>query len=198
MLPLETICEKMGNRLEGDESTQYFLRTADKFIVIRHNEDKYAVNGEEKELNSLRACGKIYVSLDFFKDVLGYEMKENGNSVYIGQDAPAKAELPNTIPGGTWSKENDSWYYLNAGTKVTGWVRDNNTWYYMNEEGKMQTGWVKVEGKWYFLNQEGAMQTGWINDGTGNYYLNEDGDMAHDTIVDGFQLASNGMCITLY
>lgn len=198
MLPLETICEKMGDRLEGSEETTYYLRKADKFLVINHNENKYVLNGEEKELNSCRIGGKVYVSLDFFNNVLGYEMREDGNSVYIGQDAPAKAELPNTIPGGTWSKENDTWYYLNAGTKVKGWVRDNNTWYYMNEEGKMQTGWVKVKEKWYYLNKDGAMQNGWINDGNGYYYLNEDGDMAYDTIVDGFNLAENGMCFMLY
>lgn len=40
------------------------------------------------------------------------------------------------------------------------------------------------------------MQTGWLNlDGTW-YYLDDSGVMAHDTLVDGFFLGSDGAWIT--
>lgn len=100
-----------------------------------------------------------------------------------------------------WYKDtNGKWYFLNSnGVMATGWVKDTNgAWYFLNADGSMATGWVNDKGTWYYLNPVsdgtmGVMKTGWVKDADGTwYYLNVDGSMAHDTTVDGYQLASNG------
>jgi FOG: Glucan-binding domain (YG repeat) len=94
---------------------------------------------------------------------------------------------------GTWS------YFKEGSVKATGWVKDTDgSWYFLKTDGSMATGWVNDKGTWYYLNPVsngtmGAMKTGWVKDTDGTwYFLNADGSMAHDTTVDGYQLASNG------
>lgn len=78
--------------------------------------------------------------------------------------------------GGAWYKNNNKWYYLRlSGYMATGWFKYNDKWYYMNNHGEMQTGWVKVDGKWY--------------------YLYSDGTLACDTIIDGYKVDKNGVCM---
>lgn len=113
-----------------------------------------------------------------------------------------------------WHQEAGKWYYLSStGAMATGWVRDGNQWYYLSESGAMSTGWVESSGVWYYLNANGSMATGWIKDGdhwyyqessgamkvnqwfqVGDkwYYVNESGRLAVNTIVDGYQVNSNG------
>lgn len=113
-----------------------------------------------------------------------------------------------------WHQEADKWYYLSStGAMATGWVRDGNQWYYLSESGAMSTGWVESSGVWYYLHSNGSMVTGWIKDGdhwyyqessgamkvnqwfqVGDkwYYVNESGRLAVNTIVDGYQVNSNG------
>ncbi|SNH21845.1 choline-binding surface protein A [Streptococcus pneumoniae] len=113
-----------------------------------------------------------------------------------------------------WHQEADKWYYLSStGAMATGWVRDGNQWYYLSESGAMSTGWVESSGGWYYLHSNGSMATGWIKDGdhwyyqessgamrvnqwfqVGDkwYYVNESGRLAVNTIVDGYQVNSNG------
>ena len=196
-LPLEVITEKMGDRLEGDIETQYYLRKNDMMLAIDFANNKYVLNGIEHEEYMMMTGGKVYASLDFYKNVLNYSVKEDGNSYFIGEVKTAES-LPNTVANGKWSLENGNWYYLNGGNKVTGWVRYNNNWYYLKADGVMATGWIKLDGKWYLLNNEGAMQTGWVKDNNNSYYLNKDGSMAAGTVVDGFALADNGVAISLY
>lgn len=196
-LPLEVVTEKMGDRLEGDISTQYYLRKSNMMLMIDFVNNKYVLNGTEYSADMTVMGGKVYASLDFYKDVLNYAVKEDGNSFYIGE-IKEKEVLPNTIADGKWSLENGSWYYLNGGNRVTGWVRDNNSWYYLKADGSMATGWIKDQGKWYLLNNSGAMETGWVVDNGNAYYLNKDGSMAAGTTVDGFMLAENGIAISLY
>ena len=196
-LPLEVVTEKMGDRLEGDFSTQYYLRKSSMMLMIDFMNNKYILNGVEHDTNMIRVGRKVYASLDFYKDVLNYAVKEDGNSFYIGE-IKEKEVLPNTIADGKWSLENGSWYYLSGEKRATGWVRDNNKWYYLKSDGSMATGWVKDQDKWYLLNSSGAMETGWVIDNGNAYYLNKDGSMAAGTIVDGFMLAENGVSISLY
>lgn len=197
-LPLETVTLKMGDRLEGDISTgEYYLRKGNMNLVINLGENSYILNGVKHESKMITLGGQAYASLDFYKDVLNYPVKENGNSFYIGEIKDKEA-LPNTILGGRWILENGNWYYLNGQNRVTGWVRDNNNWYYLNADGSMATGWIKDNGKWYLLNNSGAMETGWVVDNNNSYYLNKDGSMACGTTIDGFVLSDNGVAISLY
>lgn len=196
-LPLEVVTEKMGDRLEGDIETEYYLRKDNMMLMIDFTNNKYVLNGASHDADMTVAGGKVYASLDFYKNVLNYAVKEDGNSFFIGEIKSAES-LPNTVAGGKWVSENGSWYYLNGESKVTGWVRDNNSWYYLKSDGSMATGWIQLEGKWYLLNNNGAMETGWVIDNDNAYYLNKDGSMAAGTTVDGFMLAENGVSISLY
>ncbi len=196
-LPIETVTLKMGDRLEGDISTEYYLRKNNMMLVINFAENTYILNGKKHESKMITLGGQVYASLDFYKDVLNYSIKEDGNSFYIGE-IKDKEVLPNTVSGGKWVFENGNWYYSNGESRITGWVRDNNNWYYLKADGSMATGWVKDAGKWYLLNNNGAMETGWVVDNNNAYYLNKDGSMASGTTVDGFMLADSGVAISLY
>lgn len=196
-LPLDVVCEKMGDRLEGDASTEYYLRKDNMMIVVNPAEGKYSLNQQENNLDMTMNNGHVYVPVSFLSDVLKYDVKNDGNDVIIGTEK-AQTVLNNTYPNATWQNDNGSWYLMNGNEKVTGWAAYNNAWYYMNNEGKMQTGWVNLNNKWYFLNDEGAMQTGWIESNGENYYLNSNGEMAVNTVVDGYTIAENGSCIALF
>ena len=187
----------MGDRLEGDISTEYYLRKNNMMLVINFAENTYILNCTKHESKMITLGGQVYASLDFYKDVLNYSIKEDGNSFYIGE-IKDKEVLPNTVSGGRWISENGNWYYSNGESRVTGWIRDNNNWYYLKADGIMATGWVKDAGKWYLLNNNGAMETGWVVDNNNAYYLNKDGSMASGTTVDGFMLADSGVAISLY
>ena len=93
-----------------------------------------------------------------------------------------------------WKKLNGSWYHLQAdGTMTTGWLKDGSKWYYLKSSGEMQTGWLKDKGIWYYLENSGAMKTSqWFQVSGKYYYVNASGELAVDTIIDGFQVDSNG------
>ncbi|MGN0341642.1 MAG: hypothetical protein ACI4DO_02510 [Roseburia sp.] len=92
-----------------------------------------------------------------------------------------------------WFKDGASWYYLKpSGAMATGWVSDGGTWYYMDASGAMVTGWFKDGSDWYYMDESGAMKTGWLQDGGSWYYLLSSGAMAHDTVIDGYKLATSG------
>ncbi len=59
----------------------------------------------------------------------------------------------------------------------------------------MKTGWIKDVGDWYYLNDDGSMAKGWKLIDNQWYYLNSNGSMAHDTVIDGYTLNSNGVYI---
>ncbi|NME81586.1 copper amine oxidase N-terminal domain-containing protein [Clostridium sp. SM-530-WT-3G] len=196
-LPLDVICEKMGDRLEGDVSTAYYLRKDNMMLVVNIAEGKYSLNNQENNLDMTMNNGHVYVPVSFLSDVLNYNVKNDGNDVIIGTEK-VQTVIDNTYPNASWINDNGTWYLMNGNDKVTGWAAYNNSWYHMNNEGKMQTGWINLNGKWYFLNEDGAMQTGWIKSNGENYYLTESGEMAVNTVVDGYTIAENGICIALY
>ncbi|MDO5517698.1 MAG: hypothetical protein Q4F66_09075, partial [Clostridium sp.] len=183
--------------LEGDSTTEYYLRKDNMMLVVSYSEGKYYLNGAENQLKMMMSNGQVYVPVSFLTDVLKYTTEVDGNSTLIGSKAQ-KNQINDTYPTAKWNNENGSWYYVKGSTKVTGWAACNNAWYFMNAEGQMQTGWVKDNGNWYFLNENGEMATGWIESNGQNYYLNENGIMASNTTVDGYKLAENGVCIALY
>ena len=86
-LPLESIAFKMGDRLEGSAEDSYMLRTNDKMLVMNIQNNIYKINGEENKVEFYVKDGVAYAPINFFKEVLGYEMNFEGNSVYFGQAA---------------------------------------------------------------------------------------------------------------
>lgn len=93
-----------------------------------------------------------------------------------------------------WKKINGSWYYFQTnGSMRTGWLKDGSKWYYLKSSGEMQTGWLKDKGIWYYLESSGAMKSSqWFQVSGKYYYVNASGELAVDTIIDGFQVDSNG------
>ncbi|MCI5620303.1 MAG: InlB B-repeat-containing protein [Lachnospiraceae bacterium] len=92
-----------------------------------------------------------------------------------------------------WTFDGSDWYYMNAsGTMKTGWFKDGASWYYLKPSGVMATGWVSDGSTWYYMDASGAMKTGWLQDGGNWYYLLSSGAMAHDTVIDGYKLATSG------
>ena len=101
------------------------------------------------------------------------------------------------VSGGSWKKEDGSWYFYSAdgsmlksswikyknnyyylranGTMVSGWAKIGSSWYYFSNAGIMKTGWIRSGGKWYYLSDQGAMKTGWIKDRGSWYYMADDG-----------------------
>lgn len=131
-----------------------------------------------------------FVTVKGAKDTTGADQTGAGTGTAV--DNGTGGTVTTQISG--WVKAaNGTWSYFNAGIKATGWVKDAGKWYFLDAQGVMKTGWVKDAGKWYFLNASGDMATGWLKDTDGSwYYLFTDGSMAADTVVDGYQLGSNG------
>ncbi|WP_297417393.1 cadherin-like beta sandwich domain-containing protein [Clostridium sp.] len=97
----------------------------------------------------------------------------------------------------TWyydSSYGKTYYFDNDGNMLTGWLNLNNNWYYLNSNGAMETGWKQIGYNWYYLDYDGKMKTGWFKDSDGKYYYlyEASGAMAHDTIINGYKLGSNG------
>lgn len=92
-----------------------------------------------------------------------------------------------------WYFDRDAnvWNYFKNGKIVKNdWVEKK---YYLNENGAMTLGWKQINNSWYYFNKySGVMKIGWFKDGSNWYYLNQDGTMAHDTIIEGYKLGSNG------
>lgn len=100
----------------------------------------------------------------------------------------------NFLPGG-WHLIRGSWYLLDGnGYRLDGWQEVDGSRYYLGESGQMAVGWFMWDGNWYYADKSGRMQTGWVMDQPGKYYyLNADGTMAHDTVVDGYRVGSDGL-----
>lgn len=78
--------------------------------------------------------------------------------------------------GGSWYIDNGKWHYLRlSGNMASGWIAYNNQWYYLNKAGESQTGWTKIDGKWYYF---------W-----------SDGTLATNTVINGYTVDKNGVCI---
>ena len=102
---------------------------------------------------------------------------------------------PDTANG--WVR-NDSghWFYYQAGNILTGWQTIDNLTYYFNDYGEMHEGW-KLDSeneKWYFWTNDGAV-IGWKFIYGKWYFFYEDGSMAANTIIEGYQLGSEGSII---
>lgn len=94
-----------------------------------------------------------------------------------------------------WQLIEGDWYLLDEnGYRLCGWQNVDGARYYLGEDGRMASGWFVFENNWYYADDTGKMVTGWVMDKPGEYYyLQEDGTMAHDTVIDGYTLASDGL-----
>lgn len=95
-----------------------------------------------------------------------------------------------------WKNYENTWYYFNnEGVMQTGWIEDGGKKYYLETSGVMQTGWKKMQDKWYYFDGSGAMQIGWIKVQDKWYYCDQSGIMQADTVIDGYNLGSDGAWI---
>lgn len=94
-----------------------------------------------------------------------------------------------------WKKLSNAWYYFDKnGRMQVGWKQIDGKWYHFTDEGRMSTGWYEEKGAWYFL-KNGAMQTGWCSIGGKWYYFYKNGKMAANTIIGGYKINKNGVCM---
>lgn len=121
-------------------------------------------------------------------------MKEN-NYTWNADDYPActKNYYDTRTEFLDYSNDDDKYYkeYYSGGS----WYQDNNKWHYLRLSGRMATGWIANNDKWYYLNKDGEMQTGWVEIDGKWYYFWSDGSLATDTVINGYTVDKNGVCI---
>ena len=66
------------------------------------------------------------------------------------------------------------------------------TRYKYKEGDSYVTGWKYIDNDWYCFNSDGVIRSGWINDNGNWYFCYAHGQMAHDTIINGYYLNSDG------
>lgn len=94
-----------------------------------------------------------------------------------------------------WRQLKGAWYYFDTnGRMQTGWKKIGSIWYCFDQNGKMRTGWYSEAGEWYFL-KNGAMKTGWQKISGNWYFFYKSGKMARNTVIGGYAIDTNGICI---
>ena len=76
------------------------------------------------------------------------------------------------------------------------WVQNNaGQWQYIEADGKAKTGWLTLaDGSRYWFDDEGIMASGkWADISGKQYYLHPDGKLAVNTLVDGYEVDSDGV-----
>ncbi|MCR5810407.1 MAG: amidase domain-containing protein [Lachnospiraceae bacterium] len=141
-------------------------------IIDAHTGDHYHVTwtlGSNGTRATIQLRGNGSVSGSSTANASGGSWKkENGSWYYYTADG--------TMLKASWIKYQNNYYYLRAkGPMVTGWARIGGSWYYFNGAGVMKTGWIKSGGKWYYLSDQGAMKTGWVKVSGSWYYMADDG-----------------------
>lgn len=86
-------------------------------------------------------------------------------------------------------------FILNPSVANAAWKENNVGWWY-TEGNSWSTGWKNIDGTWYYFNPNGYMKTGWSSINGDYYYFYDDGSMAHDSIINGFTLDSDGKWIS--
>ena len=129
----------------------------------------------------------IYMVYDTVIEIDGELCKFDENGKYLG--------TAGTITGKDgWKQVSGKWYYLHAGTPVTGKVYIDGNYYFFNGNGVMQTngfvseygeyyyyvnssgvvqkytGWKKINNQWAYFDCNYRAVTGWFQDGGNCYY----------------------------
>lgn len=112
-----------------------------------------------------------------------------GNDTSTEQPKSTEAAIEEPQPGFT-SYENETYYYEEDHTPITGWLMIDDTSYLFHEDGTMVTGWYVTEGHQYYFNEDGVLLTNqWVD----NKYLGEDGYALKNTFTpDGGYVDLNG------
>lgn len=76
-------------------------------------------------------------------------------------------------------------------------IQTGGSWQYKKADGTIAIGWTSIGREWYYFDSTGSMKTGWLQDASGKwYYLNESGVMVKDTVINGYKIGSDGVCVT--
>ena len=77
----------------------------------------------------------------------------------------AKAQAPSAEAStGTWTKGENTWYYMINGQAFHGWLNDTDgrIYYFDPASGNMAVGWQSIDGKQYYFSNDGVLQCGQI------------------------------------
>lgn len=75
-------------------------------------------------------------------------------------------------------------------------IQTSGGWQYKKADGTLAIGWTCLGNEWYYFDSTGTMKTGWLQVDSGKwYYLNESGVMVKDTVINGYKIGCDGVCI---
>lgn len=111
-----------------------------------------------------------------------------------------KVEEKYAVKCNQWINVNGYWQYNDAtGSALKNtWFYDNNYGqeYYFKNDGNMATGWLYLNGLWYYLDFNGSKQKGWQYINGKWYFFYDTGVMAANTVVNGYQIGTDGAWIS--
>lgn len=220
-VPIGAAVKNMGDTYNYDDtegpatiklkSNKTIELTVGKSVAVVDGKDvpvcTKVVNGAAVPLNvkPILKNNLLYVPVEFVQNVLAYpvaKVTENGATViYVGSiPSTVKLQTQSTFDGSNVSTPSNSGSsssskLSNSGSSTirTGWVNINGKRYYIKADGSKATGWLQANGEWYYFWSDGTPATGWLQSGGNWYYLYPFGDMAHDTMVSGYYLNSDGV-----
>ncbi len=172
-----------------DESVSYIKIKADP------EQDGYKLRIDDKEI----------ATKGDDKDIRDVQLDKGTNSIkirVIGDNSEKREYFLNVTRGKNTATSTETTTSNNTTSDPT----TNNTssqnvqtgaaWQYRKADGTIAIGWTSIGNEWYYFDSTGALKTGWLQDGTGKwYYLKESGAMAKDTMIAGYKLGSDGVCI---
>ncbi|MEG6522571.1 stalk domain-containing protein [Desulfotomaculum sp. 1211_IL3151] len=85
MVPLKNLAEALGCKLNMINDHELYLAKENNYVMLRLGEIKYTVNGKDKILDvpAFAKNGQILVPLRLIVEDLGYQVKAEGDVVYI-------------------------------------------------------------------------------------------------------------------
>ena len=185
----------------------------DEDNIIKINGEKVNTKGAKRvNLNQGKNVIEVRVdnTNDYEKDDDDYKNRIYTLNVYRGASAQNTTnsndnESTNESTNATSLKPNQ-WVFVNGGWQYNDysgqplknqWYYDSQygKWFYLEQNGVMHTGWLQLGPSWYYFNSNGSMATGWIKVDEKYYHLNTNGVKDQNTIIDGYQLGSDGAWI---
>ena len=171
------------------------------FIKIKAvpEQDNYKLIINDKDIDTKGSNKNIRdLSLDEGKNLIkiriissDHERREYFLNVTRGKSTSSTFET--TTSNNTTNTASDS----TTNNKSSQNVQAGGNWEYRKADGTLAIGWINIGNEWYYFDSTGAMKTGWLQDDAGKwYYLMESGAMAKDTIISGYKVGFDGVCIT--
>ena len=68
-----------------------------------------------------------------------------------------------TAETGWVTKDEQTYFETEEGSRLTGWYQENNVWYYLDDEGARSVGWIKAADRdaWFSFDEDGKLLGGW-------------------------------------